>query len=103
MQKEIAKWYPRRHEYEKYIRWDQDCPEKYTRNLVYSNEHMDVLLMCWPAGSESSIHCHDNSSCWVALVEGTVQEFLYSVPVVDRRFQDQVLGLPVQPLWNVGD
>ena len=63
--RELAKWFPRRSEYESYIHWDKD-PTKYTRNLIFRNEFMDVILMCWPAGCMSSIHCHDESSCWVA-------------------------------------
>jgi len=61
--RELSKWYPRPEEYEKYVHWDTD-PKKYTRNLIFSNEHMDVLLMCWPPKSKSAIHSHESSSCW---------------------------------------
>jgi len=61
--RELAKWYPRPEEYKQYIHWDTD-PSKYTRNLIFSNEHMDVLLMCWPPHSKSAIHSHESSSCW---------------------------------------
>ncbi len=50
VQHEISKWFPRLSEYEKYIHWDKSNPKTYTRNLVFHNEHMDVILMCWPAG-----------------------------------------------------
>ena len=35
---------------------------------------MDVLLMCWPPGHVSKIHDHDESSCFVLVVEGSVTE-----------------------------
>jgi cysteine dioxygenase len=41
---------------------------------------MEVLLMCWPAGARSLVHCHDESSCWVSLVEGQVHEVQYDAP-----------------------
>jgi len=92
--REVGRWYPRLSEYEKYIHWDKSNPKKYTRNLVFANEHMDVLLMCWPPDSESAIHCHDESSCWVGLVSGEVSEIQYSVPVFDRKFMQSELENP---------
>ena len=56
---QISHWFPRPEEYSKYIHWDED-KSKYTRNLIYGNEYMDVLLMCWPPGSKSAIHSHDD-------------------------------------------
>lgn len=67
---EIARWFPRRQEYGGFAKTDPSDPARYTRNVLYSTPEMEVLLMCWPAGARSTIHCHDESSCWVALVEG---------------------------------
>lgn len=68
----LARWFPREEEYQEYIHWDENDPAKYTRNLIFNNKDMDVLLLCWPPGAKSAIHSHDDSSCWVALVEGEV-------------------------------
>ncbi|KAJ1621898.1 RmlC-like cupin domain-containing protein [Pavlovales sp. CCMP2436] len=89
---EIGKWFPRREEYEQYIHWDEHNPEKYTRNLIFSSEKMEVLLMCWPAHVRSAIHCHGQSSCWVASVEGQVHEVQYQMPTMDRKFRDLMNG-----------
>mmetsp|Transcript_9644 Transcript_9644/g.23857 ORF Transcript_9644/g.23857 Transcript_9644/m.23857 type:complete len:382 (-) Transcript_9644:61-1206(-) len=91
---EMARWFPRREEYEKYIYWDEKDPTKYTRNLIFSNEWMDVLLMCWPPHSQSAIHSHDTSSCWVALVEGEVHEVQFSMPKLDKKFIDEQMKNP---------
>lgn len=82
---ELSKWYPRADEYQQYIHWDTD-PTKYTRNLIFSNEHMDVLLMCWPPHCKSAIHSHENSSCWVSIVEGSVVEVQFTTPKLDKKF-----------------
>ncbi|CAM9343045.1 unnamed protein product, partial [Heterosigma akashiwo] len=102
VQKTLEKWYPRRCEYEKYIHWDPSDPLKYTRNLVFRNEHMDVILMCWPPGARSSIHDHDSSSCWVVAVEGQVHEVQYAVPCFDRQFVARELRSPTGATGRAG-
>ena len=62
--KELEKWFPRPSEYSRYIGQTKQT-RKSTRAIWYGNEHFDCILMCWPAGSMSSIYCHDKSSCWV--------------------------------------
>jgi cysteine dioxygenase len=99
---EIGKWFPRREEYARYVHWDQDAPGKYTRNLVFSSEEMEVLLMCWPAGSRSAIHCHDDSSCWVAAVEGQVVEVQFQTPKTDRKFFQDSMTNPNGAIGRCG-
>eukprot|EP01079_Euglenida_sp_SAG-EU17-18_P006868 gene6868-1227_t len=136
--KEMEMWFPRESEYSQYIKLDAANPKRspslyhpsgYTRNVVFHNDHMDVLLMCWPAGvpgstlewsqpvgqplrsmlciarlctlhsgmvvfpqqdpgSMSTIHDHEESSCWVALAEGTVHEVQYTMPRFDMKFTE---------------
>eukprot|EP01061_Rhynchopus_euleeides_P012290 TRINITY_DN21944_c0_g1_i1.p1 TRINITY_DN21944_c0_g1~~TRINITY_DN21944_c0_g1_i1.p1 ORF type:complete len:251 (+),score=114.56 TRINITY_DN21944_c0_g1_i1:45-797(+) len=88
VRKEICKWYPRRDEWERFIHWDEN-PKKYTRNLMFHNECMDVILMCWPPGCASSIHDHDESSCWAYCIEGEVKETQYTMPIFDRSFYSE--------------
>ncbi|CAD7964390.1 unnamed protein product [Amoebophrya sp. A120] len=83
---ECKRWFPRRHEWEKYVSWDEENPKKYTRNLIMKNDNFDCLLMCWPPHCQSSIHCHDRSSCWVVAVAGEVVEVQYQMPKFDRQF-----------------
>lgn len=99
---ELAKWFPRREEYEPYVHWDEDDPSKYTRNIIHSCEEFEVLLMCWPAGTKSSIHCHDESSCWVSSVEGQVVEVQYQLPKLDRAFFKQSWKDPTGAVGRCG-
>lgn len=84
--RELARWFPRRDEYAKYVTRDASNPTNYTRNVLVSNPAMEVLLMCWPAGARSTIHCHDESSCWVVAVEGEVHEVQFDLPLLDKKF-----------------
>ena len=100
--REMAKWFPRPEEYQKYIHWDNANPSKYTRNVVFANEHMDVLFMCWPPGSVSPIHDHSESSCWVALVGGCVHEVQYAMPKFDRKFIEGEMKNPTGAVGRCG-
>eukprot|EP00602_Paraphysomonas_sp_CaronLab_P005468 CAMPEP_0185022458 /NCGR_PEP_ID=MMETSP1103-20130426/5166_1 /TAXON_ID=36769 /ORGANISM="Paraphysomonas bandaiensis, Strain Caron Lab Isolate" /LENGTH=341 /DNA_ID=CAMNT_0027554529 /DNA_START=84 /DNA_END=1106 /DNA_ORIENTATION=+ len=100
--RELEKWFPRPSEYQRYIQLDQCDATKYTRNLIYGNEHFDCILMCWPPGSQSTIHDHDVSSCWVAVVEGTVYEVQYALPRLDKKFIEMEQRDPATAVGNCG-
>lgn len=102
VQREVGKWFPRRSEYAQYVHWDEQCPKKYTRNLVYSSDEMEVLLMCWLPGARSLIHCHDESSCWVAAVEGQVHEVQFGMPKMDRMFFKNAMTNPNGAIGRCG-
>jgi cysteine dioxygenase len=55
-------------------------PEMYTRNLVARNEHFEMLILCWSENQASPIHNHAGQNCWMAVLEGTIEEALYSPP-----------------------
>jgi len=53
-------------------------PEFYTRNLIGRTEHYEMLLLCWNVGQKSPIHNHAGQNCWMAVMEGEIQETLYT-------------------------
>jgi len=55
-------------------------PEMYTRNLVTRNEHFEMLVLCWSENQASPIHNHAGQNCWMAVLEGTIEETQYSPP-----------------------
>ena len=50
---------------------------KYRRNLMFENEHVQLLCMCWKSGQRSPIHDHAESICGVKVVSGIVSETVY--------------------------
>lgn len=52
----------------------------YTRNLVARNEHFEMLVLCWGAGQESPIHDHAGQHCWMAILDGHVDETQFRLP-----------------------
>ncbi|MBK7645538.1 MAG: cysteine dioxygenase family protein [Planctomycetes bacterium] len=70
--------YARAHEdWRTFARFD---PALYTRNLVARNEHFEMLVLCWSAGQESPIHDHAGQHCFMAVLEGRIEELQYEVP-----------------------
>ena len=46
----------------------------YTRSLVRRTEDYELLLLSWGAGEESPIHNHMGQRCWMAVLEGEIEE-----------------------------
>jgi cysteine dioxygenase len=55
------------------------CPIKYSRNLLEINENFELIVLCWLEGQESPIHNHSGQNCWMAVLEGEMQEVYYSI------------------------
>ncbi|MBL8862285.1 MAG: cysteine dioxygenase family protein [Planctomycetes bacterium] len=61
------------------------APGCYTRNLVARTEHYELLVLCWQPGVESPIHDHAGQHCWMAVLEGRIEEVHYAWPEPDAR------------------
>lgn len=67
--------------------------EGYTRNLVHRCGEFELLLLCWNTDQTSPIHDHAGQQCWMAVLDGVVEEVHYrekAEGVVEgavRRFQ----------------
>ena len=60
-----------------WIRWSE---ERYTRNLIARTEAFELLLLGWGAGQESPIHNHEGQNCWMAVLDGEIEELQYAFP-----------------------
>ena len=59
-------------------------PECYTRNLVFKDASYELLILCWGEGQESPIHNHMGQNCWMAVLEGCIEEVQFHQPRTDR-------------------
>ena len=69
--------------------------EKYTRNCLYRDDKFELILLCWRKGQGTSIHGHDGEDCWVYLLEGEMEEVLFSLD--DNNHLSQVDTQKVLP------
>ena len=56
-------------------------PHRYTRNLVdKGNDNFNLIVLCWGEGHGSSIHDHQDSHCFMKMLDGQLVETMYSWP-----------------------
>ena len=55
----------------------------YTRNLIYRNQYYEMMAICWGIGHHTPIHDHNGQEGWIKVIEGTVEESLYKVQMLD--------------------
>ena len=51
--------------------------EKYTRNLIYSDKNIEMLLICWDSEQSSGVHDHPQGGCIMRVMSGHLDEHLY--------------------------
>ena len=51
----------------------------YTRNLIFKNDLLELLALCWESGQVSRIHNHRDQQCWMAVPIGKLQAQDYRV------------------------
>lgn len=50
----------------------------YARNRIFSNQFVDLLLLCWRPGQRTPIHDHARSTCGVYVMRGEAIEIGFS-------------------------
>jgi len=51
----------------------------YRRNLIFQNEYVQLLCLCWKSGQRSPIHDHAGSTCAVKIITGIASETVYEM------------------------
>jgi cysteine dioxygenase len=52
----------------------------YTRNLIVRDTRFELMILCWGKGQESPIHNHEGQDCWMAVLDGSIEELRYAWP-----------------------
>jgi len=48
--------------------------QHYTRNLVAREARFELMVLCWGRDQASPIHNHEGQDCWMAVLEGEMEE-----------------------------
>jgi NitT/TauT family transport system ATP-binding protein len=58
---------------------------RYTRTLVYRDEHLEVIVLGWARGAHAPIHGHDGQQCWMLAVAGELEVMDYRLVAGGER------------------
>ena len=75
---------------ERYQNWQ---PDRHTRNKIFRNEMIEVMLICWPVGSVTPLHTHNGQLGWMTMIEGKLKVENYRKVDCNRPENQQVVGI----------
>lgn len=75
---------------ERYKKW---VDGRHTRNKVFRNELIEVMILCWPAGAVTPLHTHNGQLGWMTMREGKLLVENYRKVSCNRPENQQVVGL----------
>ncbi len=77
-------------ELESYKKW---LPERHTRNKIFRNDMIEVMLICWPVGAVTPLHTHNGQLGWMTMIEGKLLVENYNKLECNRPENQQVVGM----------
>ena len=75
---------------EPYKHWFTD---KHTRNKIFRNDMIEVMLICWPIGAVTPLHTHNGQLGWMTMIEGKLLVENYKKIDCNRPENQQVVGM----------
>jgi cysteine dioxygenase len=75
---------------ERYKNWQ---PDRHTRNKIFRNDMIELMLICWPIGTVTPLHTHNGQLGWMTMIEGKLKVENYRKMDCNRPENQQVVGL----------
>jgi cysteine dioxygenase len=80
----------RRPDLERYKLWLTD---RHTRNKIFRNDMIEVMLICWPVGAITPLHTHNGQLGWMTMIEGKLLVENYKKISCNKPENEQVVGI----------
>jgi cysteine dioxygenase len=80
----------RHEELERYKQW---LPDRHTRNKIFRNDMIEVMLICWPIGAITPLHTHNGQLGWMTMIEGKLLVENYRKIRCNTPENEQVVGI----------
>jgi cysteine dioxygenase len=68
-------------------------PDMYTRNLVYRDEQLEIMAVCWQPGQRTVIHTHNGQLGWMSVEQGALAVVNYKWLGCNAAGNQNVAGL----------
>jgi len=73
--------------------YKQWLPDRHTRNKIFRNDMIEVMLICWPIGAVTPLHTHNGQLGWMSMIEGKLLVENYKKIGCNRPENQQVVGM----------
>jgi cysteine dioxygenase len=77
-------------ELERFKTWQ---PDRHTRNKIFRNDMIEVMLICWPIGAVTPLHTHNGQLGWMTMIDGKLLVENYRKLECNRPENQQVVGM----------
>ena len=74
-------------------RFKQWLPDRHTRNKIFRNDMIEVMLICWPIGAITPLHTHNGQLGWMTMLEGKLLVENYRKVRCNTPENEQVVGM----------
>jgi cysteine dioxygenase len=68
-------------------------PDRHTRNKIFRNDKIEVMLICWPIGAITPLHTHNGQLGWMTMLEGKLAVENYHKVRCNAAENEQVVGI----------
>ena len=75
---------------QRYKHWLDD---RHTRNKIFRNDMIEVMLICWPIGAVTPLHTHNGQLGWMTMIEGKLVVENYKKIRCNTPENEQVVGM----------
>ena len=75
---------------ERYKHW---LPDRHTRNKIFRNDMIEVMLICWPVGVTTPLHTHNGQLGWMSMFVGKLLVENYKKIRCNTPENEQVVGI----------
>jgi cysteine dioxygenase len=77
-------------ELERYKSWR---PDRHTRNKIFRNDLIEVMVLCWPIGAVTPLHTHNGQLGWMTMLEGKLVVENWKKIGCNKPENEQVVGM----------
>ena len=68
-------------------------PDRHTRNLIYRDRMIEVMLICWQIGAVTPLHTHNGQLGWMVVVDGRLKVENFRQVSCNKPENEQVSGM----------
>jgi cysteine dioxygenase len=74
-------------------KYEQWLTDRHTRNKIFRNEMIEVMLICWPIGAITPLHTHNGQLGWMTMIEGRLVVENYHKVSCNKPENEMVVGM----------